>query len=375
MPSPDVLDIAKLLAPISKEKPTGEDLRGDSSPNSLYYLIKDARNAARSAERQLVLGDEEAAKPPDWRPVLEQGKKALAEKAKDLEIAAYVIEALVRVQGFAGLRDGFRLARGLVDQFWDGLYPMPDEEGLATRVAPLTALNGEDTDGTLIVPLAKVPITETSSGGRLAYAHYHEASNLNKIADLKLREKKLAGGAVSLEMFQKAVAETPSKFFSNLVEDLKQCSEEFARLCDALGKRCGASAPPSSNIRTALTTNLDLIKDVARHKLVEPAPPPPGDKQGGGKGTDGPPAGGAAGDGLRTREDAFRDLMKVAEFFRRTEPHSVVSYALEQVVRWGRLSLPELLVELIPDEGPRKSVFKQVGIKPPEPPPKEAPKK
>jgi len=39
---------------------------------------------------------------------------------------------------------------------------------------------------------------------------------------------------------------------------------------------------------------------------------------------------------------------------------------LEQVANWGKMSLPELLSELIPDEGPRKNVFKQVGIKPPE---------
>jgi len=44
----------------------------------------------------------------------------------------------------------------------------------------------------------------------------------------------------------------------------------------------------------------------------------------------------------------------------------VIPYALEQVVNWGKMSLPDLLAELIPDEGPRKSVFKQVGIRPPE---------
>src|SRR5262249_58644154 len=75
-------------------------------------------------------------------------------------------------------------------------------------------------------------------------------------------------------------------------------------------------------------------------------------------------------DALRTRDDAFRRLLEVADFFRRTEPQSVVPHALEQVVRWGRMSLPELLVELIPEEAPRKGLFKQVGIRPPEPPPK-----
>jgi hypothetical protein len=39
------------------------------------------------------------------------------------------------------------------------------------------------------------------------------------------------------------------------------------------------------------------------------------------------------------------------------------------------MPLPELLAELLPDEAPRKSLFKQVGIRPPEPAPKEAGKK
>jgi hypothetical protein len=36
------------------------------------------------------------------------------------------------------------------------------------------------------------------------------------------------------------------------------------------------------------------------------------------------------------------------------------------VVRWGKMSLPELLVELIPEDNPRSNLFKWVGIKPPE---------
>jgi type VI secretion system protein ImpA len=57
----------------------------------------------------------------------------------------------------------------------------------------------------------------------------------------------------------------------------------------------------------------------------------------------------------------------VADFFRRSEPHSVLSYALDQVVRWGKMTLPELLTELLPDEAPRKNLFRLAGIKPPEP--------
>ena len=59
-------------------------------------------------------------------------------------------------------------------------------------------------------------------------------------------------------------------------------------------------------------------------------------------------------------------MKKIADYFREHEPQSIIPYALEQVANWGKMSLPELLSELIPEEGPRKNVFKQVGIKPPE---------
>jgi type VI secretion system protein ImpA len=373
MASPDVFDVAKLLQPVSKEKPAGEDLRGDSSPTSLYYLIKDARNAARNAERQLIPGDDSAA-PPDWRPVLDRAKKALAEKTKDLEITAYLIEALVRLNGYPGLRDGFRLARGLVEQFWDGLYPRPDEEGVSTRVAPLTGLNGEEADGTLIVPINKVAITDSNAAGRLSCAHYFQANDLKKITDAKVREKKISQGAMTPELFQQAVSETPPKFYATLADDLKQATEEYAKLCAELDKRCDGQAPPSSNIRKVLESSRDIIKEVAGHKLQEaPAKEVKPESK-----PDGAPASPEAGPqpgAIRTRDDALNHLLEVAAFFRRTEPQSVVPYALEQVVRWGRLSLPDLLLELVPDEGPRKGLFKQVGITPPAPPPKEPAKK
>src|SRR5262249_30132599 len=204
MASVAVLDLAKLLTPIPGPKPTGIDLRAGPSPTSAYYAIKDARNAARAAERLLVVEGEQPTAPADWRPVLQLGTKALVEQTKDLEITAYLIEALVRLHGFAGLRDGFRLARGLVENYWDGLYPQPDEDGLETRVAPLTGLNGDDAEGTLLVPIARVPFTEATSVGRLDSTHYQQAVALGKLTDAKIRDQKIAEGTLPLEAFQKA---------------------------------------------------------------------------------------------------------------------------------------------------------------------------
>ena len=37
-------------------------------------------------------------------------------------------------------------------------------------------------------------------------------------------------------------------------------------------------------------------------------------------------------------------------------------------MRWGKMSLPELLRDLIADDGPREQLFRQVGIRPPRAP-------
>jgi type VI secretion system protein ImpA len=367
MPSPAVLDFAKLLAPIPGDSPAGVDLRADASPGSIYFAIKGARNTARAAERQAAMADDEAKPPPpDWKPVLQNSVKALGEKSKDLEITAFLTEALVRLHGFPGVRDGFRLAREFIEKFWDVLYPRPDEEGMETRIGGLVGLNGDDAEGTLIAPIARVPITEKTSVGQLTAANYLEALALGKIADPKAKQRKIDQGTPTLETFQKAVAETSSAFFTTLVQDLTETQQEFTKLCAALDQKCGPQAPPSSNIRGALEAALEAVKSVAKDKLdaaaaaTAPKPEAPAAAK--------PAAGGAAPqaesvEAIRTREDAFKHLLKVAEFFRRTEPHTVIAFAIEQVVRWGRMPLPDLLTELIPEEAARKNLFKQVGIR------------
>jgi type VI secretion system protein ImpA len=150
------------------------------------------------------------------------------------------------------------------------------------------------------------------------------------------------------------------------VDDLTQCRDELGALSQALEERCGRSAaPPVSSIRAALEGCLDAIRTIARDKLAVST-----ESGGAARDGEGSPASGAAGvpvvaGAIRDREDALQTLLKVADFFRRTEPHTPVSYALEQAVRWGRMTLPELLAELVPDEQPRASLFKQIGIRPP----------
>ena len=67
---------------------------------------------------------------------------------------------------------------------------------------------------------------------------------------------------------------------------------------------------------------------------------------------------------LETREDALRELARIAAFFREHEPNSPTAYTLLTLIRRARLPLAELLAELIPDETVRRSYLNLSGIGP-----------
>lgn len=369
MVTPAILDVDQLVQPLSGDSPTGEDLRRDPSPMSVYYQVKDARSAARATERQnLMNGDDAAA--ADWRPVLTLAPDVLGQRSKDLEVAAYFLEALVREKGFPGLRDGFRLVKELVSAYGESLYPQPDEDGIETLVAPLTGLNGEDGEGTLIQPIRSVAITDRTSVGEFGTADHIQALELERLTPDQ-RERRVEQGGVTLSDFRVAVGESAPEFYRDLFDDLGGCLTEYGELVAVLDTTYGSSAPPTSNIRKALEEVRDTIKSVAGDKLAALAPhddepelvsEATGDASAGGSDSANASAAPVKRDVIENREDAFRQLLKVADFFRRTEPHSPLSYALERIVRWGRLPLPELMKELVNDDSAVSSMFKLVGI-------------
>ncbi len=356
MASPEVLDFRALLAPVRADAPCGENLRDDPSPTSPYYQIKDARNLARAQERaQQQAEDPSAAPAPDWQPVLELAPRMLAERSKDLEIAAWLIEALARERGFAGLRDGFRLARGLVDGFWDGIFPRPDEEGVSTRVAPLTGLNGDEAEGTLIVPIGMIPLLEDGEGRKLGMWHYRTAREVAAIQDLDLRRRRIESGAAALESFHQAVAAADRTALFTRLDDIGQALEELEGLSRSLDQRCHTDAPPVSSLRQTLTDVRDslkfLTKDLARPAEAGAAPDARASQDGALPGAVARAAGAAAAvpGEVRSRQDALDAVRKARDYLRQSEPHSPLPYLLDQALRWGETPLHVLVAELIPD--------------------------
>src|SRR5262249_2393255 len=122
----------------------------------------------------------------------------------------------------------------------------------------------------------------------------------------------------------------------------------------------GALGFPSSNVRAALERCLRSVRH-GRSACGGAA------ARTAGPGTEGAEAAEAPVVLIQTTEDACRTWLQAPELLRRPERHSVVPFLLERAVCWARLSMPELLAQLIPDPAPRQEYFESVGIAGPAP--------
>ena len=355
------------VSPISDTEIAGMDPRSDVTPMSTYYALKDLRNHLRAAERSALVDEEGIASlSRDWLPLLEQSSKALKTESKDIDYLAWFIEAMCRVHGFKGLAFGFQVSHTLLDNYFEDLYPTLDaDDEISDKVSALVGLNGVSGEGTLIIPIKSISLTNSVSLDSFSFWEYQQGYDISRLSEEK-REKKLTQGAVDFELIEKSAAETSTEFFVNLKDDIQNALTQFSTLSDVLDRVTGHSQP-TSNIKLALEESLAAVNHIAADKLAQAQRKEELTKETqeiveGDKASE-IQTESASNLEINSRDNAIEKLKEIASFFRKTEPHSPMSYTIEQVIRWSELSLPELLNELITDSDARTGYFKLSGIK------------
>jgi type VI secretion system protein ImpA len=362
------LDVLALLEPFGPEAPSGLDPRADTSPQSMYFRLRDARADARASERGSDHDGRNAGAEGQWRIVEENARRILRESGKDLEVAAWMTEASLRLHGLPGLAFGAQLMAGLMREFWsNGLFPSADEGGDEVRGIPLAGLNGVSGDGTLLQPLRMIVLFYRPDQTPITLWQYEQAEEVAGIGDAARKKKRLASGVLVLNDLESEAQLLGQEHLRALATDAAAALawwQELARIAElALGR----DAPPASRVGAILEKILRVASKLAPMTSGAAV----ADMQGPDTGTlldhedvcaigDLP-----NGDARRpvTREDMLQNLLVVAEYFRTHEPHSPLAYTLEEAVRRGRLSLLELLLEVVPDAGMRGAILSQLGIR------------
>lgn len=322
------LDIKTLTKPVTQSMPTGQNLRADASASSKYYQIKDARMAARIAERKYFEDNDEfllTTSRASWHNVHTLAVDILTNLSKDLEVVTWLIEALLREKGFVGLAQGFELAAILIEKYWPDIYPAADEEGVFSKLIALAGLNGLDAEGTLELPIRCLPITDSQKTETYVIWQYKQSLEVERINDSNKRQKKYTEGVIPLEMIKRAAQQSGSKFYKTFHHDIEQASQAYMALCQVIEQTCPTINFPSSCIARLLEEASELISYLSGQKkeivLNLPSQKPLA------------PSATELTTNFKNREEALQHLIVVANYFRDTEPQSLLPYILERANR------------------------------------------
>jgi type VI secretion system protein ImpA len=351
-------DITSMLKPIDNEKLTGSDLRENISPESSYQILRNARTVARNNERTAQNeGDLSPINIADWSLILEKTPSVLTSESKDIELVAWYIEALVRKFGFPGLTRGFSLARQLIETYGIALYPLPDEDGLISQLSALVGLNGFGSEGVLIYPIKAIAITQGELPGPLAVWQCEQILDADRTTDAEKREAKFRQNGITKAQLDEVLLETETPFLQRIKNDIALAIEEYQRYQTVLDIYSKDDPLPTGQILDALENSSKILFYTAGDRLAKKVIVVE-------KGKD---VVDAVTNTITTgfisdRGDALQRLRDVADFFRQSEPHSPISYSIEQVIRWSNLPLTELIKELIPDDSARTKYQHLSGI-------------
>lgn len=333
-----MLDLDALLAPVDDASPAGEDL----SFSAEFDRIQESR---RADDPTLDQGEWQTdIKYADWSTVLRDCETLLRTRTKDLRLAGWLAEAAAQIDGFAGLAGGYRVIAGLCDRYWEHVHPLAIDGDQEERIGNLTWLLSNSLQWLRRLPIVSAP------QGRFTLLDF-EAAHARGAAEPDY-------GQPTLEQLEAARRDTPADFYRRLLESLPDCGQALAELQGAVDARLGLDGPSFSAVRELIEHLQRTVQRAARDSglLIDGETAPDDDY------TDIPgalasdagdlPAAAARGPGgpPATRRDALAQLRQVADFFRRTEPHSPVAYLADKAANWGEMPLHVWLKRVIKDD-------------------------
>ena len=337
------IDIEALLQPIPGGLPSGPDLR--------YHPISDQIKEARREEADISQGvwvlDVKAA---DYPLVLKLCKDALGKRGKDLQIAGWMTEALLKLEGFAGLRQGLQLIYRLLETYWDSVYPQMEEDGdLELRATPLRWVGSQLDSAIRLVPLTK--------GGHNWY-QYKESLTIANEEDARndpvrqaARDEAIADGKLTPEEFDRGFEATPATFSKQVYDELGSLLEFVGTLEEFCNEKFGDASPEFRPLRITLEEVHQSARILIKRKGISDAPDveetAPAEPSEAAPDAFAPPdsapaarqAPRRAGGGAEpaSPEDAVDRILAAVRFLRKQNPANPAPYLIARALRWGEL--------------------------------------
>ncbi|MCJ8295828.1 MAG: type VI secretion system ImpA family N-terminal domain-containing protein [Colwellia sp.] len=380
------MDYKQLLEPIEGDKPSGRYLKGERAQ---YRALRNTFNAAQSSFRRFSetpdsSNDEELfdENQKNWQAVSDACWQTLNDESKDIEIYCWWVMSLAfQSDSINKVATSLATLTPFIETFWPGINPyLPDNklksseiqeqasERAELQLKSLVQLLGESNgSGLLYMPLQMLALV-----GDITLTKYLSATKAGTLPALKSKAQKdfssykadittsikaldLAIQSIdSLELWLKSKM-TELSFSAISTQFLKTNLSDCLQAIKYLVEECFPHWPldqipepkevdvqvdtqietpveknSSANIDDNINTEISQQTATSDRKIAVAESPVI-----------------AAGKQPMNRDSAFLQLRNIAEYFSKNEPHSPVSYLLEKAIRWGYMSLPDLMQELV----------------------------
>ena len=355
------IDVNELLAPIPGDDPAGSDV----SFSDEFDRIREAR---RSDDPNLPQGEwQTERKVADWRVAQSLSEDTLLRTSKDLQAAVWLGEAIISRHGLEGAKEGFELLAGMLDQYWENLYPRAEDGDLEERAGKLAWFNTYGSTALQMMLLNDDPQDPLTLAG---WMDSREVDNLGR-QNAEAYQAALGEDRINGEVYDSKVQALAEPIVRERIDQISGAREAFARFSSLADSRLGRDAPSLAAIddalkkiqqiysKIALAKGMDAVNTVDEAGELISSVEVAGDASSS--------AGGAldlSAGSLASKAAALRAIGEIAGFFRRTEPHNPVAYLLDRAVYWANMPLEEWLAEVVRDEGTLASIRERVGLPP-----------
>ena len=380
--------LQKLKEPVNEQQYCGTYIKLD---RQAFRALRNVYNEANSAARKLLQTPDESELDElnenninSWKRLSDQLCETFQKQTKDIELLSWLmVSQLYLDDTLIGFKNTLDLLNTLLTEHFDELNPVIPEasikaqdeagklrESLDFKMAAFSQMVGiGENDSILYAPMSQVRLL-----GDVSYFAYQSAAMKGDCP--KLRED-----------LKKDVSANADKY-KTTIETLKQCKTLCNDIYVLLGSKCQPSGIQTPNFMFIINHLDRILKSVGfltgfsiEDKKEQTAEEPvqdnnassPAEPQTAAVQTVAVQTAGVVNNSQSfellsknsevTREQVFEELANIAKYFRSTEPHSPVSYLIEKAIRWGHLSLPELLNELISDQADTKNrIFTIAGL-------------
>ncbi|WP_176650018.1 type VI secretion system protein TssA [Duganella sp. SG902] len=360
----------ELLEPISDNQPAGGDLSFSPELDAIAQARKFDDPSLDQGEWVTEL------KEADWPFVVDRCAHLLKTASKDLRLGVWLTEAGARVHQLRGLGEGYLLLAGLCDQYWErGLYPQAEDGDNDQRIGNLSWILSRTP-----ALVREIGLTEN---GDYSTIDFEEARKRAASGDESLQNR-----APRLADMETAKRNNSAQFASSFRADAQFCIEALERLERVADARLGNDSPGFASARDAVKAMLHVIPapQQAAGTVNAHGNTGAGSTNGGAWGADGQAADGGRGqtdgaaDGYGTlggaalgqpgvignRAQAVAQLRAVAQFFRRSEPHSPASYFADKAAAAAEQDLHTWLRSVVKDQASLAHIEELLGVPPTE---------